>query len=116
MTTSTGPKAPKFKRDVTFCGADVDGMTCHRLPAHHGDHRTFVTGNGVRTPQAARPKAVRGKGNRVVTRGGQRYTQFTRKDGSIVLRPVPAVDASPVETRKPAERRSVAKQAKATAR
>jgi hypothetical protein len=121
MTTSTGPKAPKFKRDVTFCGADVDGMTCHRLPAHHGDHRSFVTGNGVKAPRAARPKSVRGSGDRVVARRGQRYTQVTRKDGSIVLAPVAPAEAEPGKTApviapKPAGRKSAAKPPKVAAR
>jgi hypothetical protein len=88
MSTSTGPKVPKFRRVLTFCSANVAGKPCRRLPAHHGDHRAYVAGNGVRAPRAAQSKAVEGEAERIVTRAGRRYMRVTRKDGSIVLTPV----------------------------
>ena len=84
--------APKFKRDVEFCGAEFDGGMCHRLPAHHGDHRLFVNGTGVRKPAASKiaPKASA----KVVTRAGAKYRETIGKGGVITLTPVQA--ATPV--------------------
>jgi hypothetical protein len=90
---------PKFKRSVEFCGMAGpvdgvgDGQTCHRLPAHHGEHSAFVRGNGVAKKVAAK-RATR----KVVTRtvNGTKYRQTIGKDGVITLRPIAAVTPEPV--------------------
>lgn len=101
--------APKFKRGVAFCGEPVDGTTatCHRLPAHHGDHAAFVRGNGVTKPMArmAAKKPTTSK-PKTITRGGVTYRL-------VAVRP--AVTPEPVEApqAKVAPKRSAKPAAKA---
>ena len=98
-------RTPKFRHNVTFCGADVGDSTCHRLPMHSGDHRTFVRGNGVPQPKA--PKAVKVV-TRVVTIAGTKYRvplgkdaqpRFAKAEAIVTSEPEPKPTASP---RKPA--------------
>jgi hypothetical protein len=117
MTTR---KSPQFKRPVTFCGATMqsaDGnAVCHRLPAHHGEHSAFVRGNGVTPPKAAKQSTA--KADKVVTRGGVKYAEKRRTNGSIVLTPVAAsVTEEPVpQPKAPASKRSAANARKAPAK
>ena len=63
-----------------------------------------MTGNGVHRPKTASKVAAK-LTSKVVTRGGAKYTQVTRKDGSIVLRPVVAAPVVVTLPEAPARRR-----------
>ncbi len=130
-------KAPAFKRSADFCGMAgpvdgvADGQTCKRLVAHHGEHRAFVTGNGVRKPKARKvasrstKRAVKVAGSRLVTVAGVQYRVSVTSEGLPVITPVtaskakakkaaPAVKVLPMAVK--ASRRRVAAPSKVTKR
>ncbi|HJP89167.1 MAG TPA: hypothetical protein VJ850_09050 [Candidatus Limnocylindrales bacterium] len=91
--------APQFKHAIAFCGmaGPVDdvaaGQECHRLPMHHGEHRAFVNGTGVRQPKAAGSKSLK-SASKVVTINGAQFRVPLAKDGSPIF-----TKATPVVTR-----------------